>query len=211
MEKKAKTAPAFKLPDRLVSSVDLMRTLRELKGLDDWLNQAAIRSGGEKVNPPKTSATLDEVSSKNGVSLLDNAQRQQLITILESFAVKAPKIHIAFAVEPSANFLIQLVNWLRANIHPMILLDVGLQPALAAGCSVRTTNKLFDMSLRNRFVDSRHFLAEAIDAIEDKISPVVVASQNVETPQAVPKPQATESATPPQPTEQPQTTEVQKP
>lgn len=174
MEHKETKSPAFKLSDRLVGSVDLMRTLRELKGLDDWLNQAAIRSGGGQVTAPKTSTTLDEISSSNGVSLLDNAQRGQLIKALESFANSAPKIHIAFAVEPSANFLKQMISWLRTNINPIILLDVGLQPALAAGCSVRTTNKLFDMSLRNRFSDSRHLLAEAIDAIQDKVSPVNV-------------------------------------
>ncbi len=174
MEQKATQAPTFKLPDRLVTSVDLMRTIRELKTLDDWLNQAAIRSGGKEVVPPKTSATLEEVSSTNGISLLDAGHRTQLTALLESFASKAPRIHISFAVEPSASFLNRIIIWMRANISPVVLLDIGLQPALAAGCSVRTTNKFFDMSLRNRFVDSRHFLVDAIDAIEDKRSPVNV-------------------------------------
>lgn len=169
MEKqhKQQNTTTFKLPDRLVTSVDLMRTIRELKKLDDWLNQASIRSGGVQVNAPKTSATLDEIALGNAVSLLDSVQRQQLIKILDSFAISAPKIHMSFAVEPSANFLLRMISWLRTNVNPIILLDVGLQPALTAGCSVRTTNKFFDMSLRNRFADSRHFLVESIESIKD--------------------------------------------
>lgn len=187
-----KNATAFRLPDRLITSVDLMRTIRELKSLDDWLNQAAIRSGGQQVSPPKTSATLDETAQNNSVSLLDSVGRQQLIAVLESFAIKAPKIHISFAVEPSANFLSRMIIWLRTNISPVILLDVGLQPALAAGCSVRTTNKLFDMSLRNRFTDSRHFLLDAIQEIEG-MSPAKPAPTPTPEPvvSSAPVPQAT--------------------
>lgn len=174
---KTKKINSLKLPDRLVTAVDLMRTIRELKMLDDWLNQAAIRSGGAQVAPPKTSSTLEEMSSLNGVSLLEPSHRNQLIKALESFALSVPKIHMAFAVEPSANFLSKMIVWLRTNIHPLIVMEVGLQPALTAGCSVRTSNKLFDMSLRSRFVDSRHFLAESIEEITANDPDSVVAEQ----------------------------------
>lgn len=43
----------FRLPERLITMVDLNRTLRELKYLDDWLKQASIRSGGQEVKAPK--------------------------------------------------------------------------------------------------------------------------------------------------------------
>ncbi len=155
----------FRLPERLITMVDLNRTLRELKYLDDWLKQASIRAGGTEVKAPKTSATLDAVASLNGISLLDENQRDQLINLLEGFSHSAPKIHMSFAVEPSAFFLNKVVVWLRANINPIILIEVGLQPALAAGCSVRTQNKLFDMSLKHRFVYSRQFLIKSIEEI----------------------------------------------
>ena len=184
MEKTKKTN-SLKLPDRLVTAVDLMRTIRELKMLDDWLNQAAIRSGGAQVTPPKTSSTLEELSSLNGVSLLESSHRDQLINALESFALSVPKIHMAFAVEPSANFLSKMIVWLRTNIHPLIVMEVGLQPALTAGCSVRTSNKLFDMSLRSRFVDSRHFLAESIEEIaKNDPEPAITDQQQLATAEA---------------------------
>ena len=155
----------LQLPPRLVSSVDLSRVIRELKNLDDWLNQAALRSGGQAVTMPKTSTSLEEVASLNGVSLLDPSHRTQLLQALSGFSAHAPRIHMSFAVEPSAQFLLQTISWLRANINPVLLLEVGLQPTIAAGCTVRTTNKLFDMSLRHRFVDSRPELIRSIAAV----------------------------------------------
>ena len=159
---------SIKLPDRLVTSVDLSRVARELKQLDDWLTQANLRSGGQPVNAPKTSATLEELASINNVSLLEKAHREQLINVLSAFIEHAPKIHMSFAVEPSANFLNKMIVWLRKNVNPVVLLEVGLQPTITAGCSVRTTNKVFDMSLRNRFVDSRPMLVKSIAKFEDK-------------------------------------------
>ena len=57
-------------------------------------------------------------------------------------------MHISFAAEPSVKALETILVWLRDNIHPKVLLQVGLQPAVAAGCVLRTPNKVFDMSLR---------------------------------------------------------------
>ncbi len=184
----------FRLPERLITMVDLNRTLRELKYLDDWLKQAAIRAGGTEVKAPKTSATLDSVASLNKVSLLDETQRSQLIKLLEGFKESAPKIHMSFAVEPSAFFLNKMVVWLRANINPIILIEVGLQPALAAGCSVRTQNKLFDMSLKNRFVDSRKFLIQSIVEISgNQTAPAITAETQVAEPVAAEPVQETQA------------------
>lgn len=106
-----------------------------------------------------------------------------MINLLQGFRDSAPKIHMSFAVEPSAYFLNKVVVWLRANINPVILIEVGLQPALAAGCSVRTANKLFDMSLKNRFVDSRPFLIKSIEEISGNMpaeTQTPVAQETVE-------------------------------
>lgn len=154
--------PQIKLPERMIGSVDLSRTIRELKTIDDWLNQAALRGSGQAVSIPKTSTTLEEIASLNGVSLLDKSHRAQLIAVLDAFALHAPRIHMSFAVEPSGPFTRRMVVWMRTNVNPVMLLEIGLQPTLAAGCTVRTTNKLFDMSLRHRFTESRLQLVESI-------------------------------------------------
>lgn len=168
----------IKLPERVVGSVDLSRAIRELRAIDDWLNQAAIRGSGQAVSVPKTSRTLEEIATQNGVSLLDKKQRQQLIQVLDAFFVQAPRIHMSFAVEPTAPFTKTMVVWMRANISAVILLEIGLQPSLAAGCTVRTTNKLFDMSLRHRFTERRLELIQSITeaTVDTKVDPGQVAS-----------------------------------
>lgn len=168
-----KSPQTIVLPERLVTAVDFARVSRELKMLDDWLNQASLRETGKAVTAPKTSATLEELALANKISLLEPAQRQQLMEALKAFGDQAPKIHMSFAVEPSAAFLNRMIVWLRTNVSPLILLDVGLQPTLAAGCTVRTVNKIFDMSLRNRFVESRPLLVQNIAKFQGEPQAVV--------------------------------------
>lgn len=150
------------LPERLISSTDLNRAIRELKDLDDWLAQVAIRKSGKAITPPKTTPTLEELATVNKFSLLKMEDREQMLKLLNILSATAPRIHMSFAVEPSAVFTRTIIAWLRSNISPLLLLEIGLQPTLAAGCMVRTTNKMFDMSLRHRFFENRSILVEKI-------------------------------------------------
>lgn len=156
------------LPERLVSSVDLSRTIRELEALDESMRQAALRKPGEPTKLSRSSVTLEELARENGVQLTDATQREQLIGLLHGFMDHAPRIHMSVAAEPSAAFSHRVTIWLRQNIHPLTLLEIGLQPTLAAGCIIRTNNKLFDMSLRHRFKDNRGILYEKISAIGEQ-------------------------------------------
>jgi hypothetical protein len=128
------------------------------------------------VQTPKTSQTLEDIASINGISLLDQTQRTALMEVLDNLKKTAPRVHMSFAVEPSAQFRINMITWLRANVHPFILLDSGLQPTLAAGCMLRTTNKMIDMSLRHRFKENRHFLVEKIAAFPETVAKPAPAS-----------------------------------
>src|SRR5258708_21999925 len=105
---------------------------------------------------------LDELASGNGLNLLDEATRKYLVVFLEDITAHAPVIHISFAADPSSAFLQKLVLWFRQNIHPSILIRVGLQPNIAAGCVLRTTNKYFDLSLRKTLLQHQAELVTAI-------------------------------------------------
>jgi hypothetical protein len=161
----------FVLPEDLISSIDLNRTLRELAALDDSLYQANLRAPGEPTKIARSSRILEDVASSNGISLLNAQHRAELIKALKAFDAHAPRLHMSFAAEPSAKFTHQIIVWLRENIHPLLLLEIGLQPTLAAGAMVRTTNKVFDLSLRSHFAKNRHLLNEKILATEDKPMP----------------------------------------
>ncbi|MEK7603477.1 MAG: hypothetical protein AAB459_04545, partial [Patescibacteria group bacterium] len=136
---------SISLPVAVVGRVDLGRLLREVEGLTDFLEQAAIREPGTaQAKMPKTSRLLDQAIEINKLNLLTNDDRNQLRQFLKTVYQEAPVMHMSFSADPSPNFTQKLVAWLRQEIHPFVLLQVGLQPNIGAGCVVRTTNKYFD-------------------------------------------------------------------
>ncbi len=152
----------LELPTLIFGSVEVRRLQRELESLDDYLQQSSIREAGKQPQLPKTSRLLDALASNNNLNLLLDADRSKLHNFLSKVETKAPTIHISFAADPSSAFTAKIVAWLRTNIHPYALLDLGLQPSIAAGCIVRTSNKAFDFSLRNHFHNKRQMLIDAI-------------------------------------------------
>lgn len=163
-----KDTHTFTLPSSLVGGSDLSKLIRELEKLDDFLYQTQIRTPGSSMQLPKNSRTLDEVSSQNHYSLLDTAHRKQLLEALKHLDGHAPVVHISFAVEASPAFASKIVAWMRQHIHEYLLVEIGLQPSVALGCVVRTNNKIFDMSLRNKFSEDKQILIKKLEEIEPK-------------------------------------------
>ena len=164
LERAKDTVKRIELPTIVFGPVEINRLLRELESLDDFIQQAGIRDPGKQPAMPKTSRTLDAVANNNAMNLLLPNDRKKLKQFLESVKAKAPVIHMSFAADPSATFTAKIVAWLRTNVHPYALLQLGLQPTIAAGCIMRTPNRTFDFSLRNRFSEQRAQLIQAIDA-----------------------------------------------
>lgn len=155
-------AKVLALPIGVVGRVDLGRLIREVQLLDEFLRQAAIREPGTPVKLPRTSRLMDEVIQLNQINVLIEPERQRLAQFLLQVRKRAPVLHISFSADPSPLFTQKLVTWLRREIHPFVLLQIGLQPNIGAGCVVRTTNQYFDFSLRQNFIDKRGLLAEKL-------------------------------------------------
>lgn len=147
------------LPLGVISRVDIGRLLREVELLTGFLQQAAIRQPGTSIKLPKTSRMLDEIIQVNQLNVLIEADCARLKSFLESVKKQAPVMHMSFSADPSPLFSQRLVEYLRKEIHPLVLVQVGLQPNIGAGCVVRTTNHYFDFSLRQRFTNNRELLA----------------------------------------------------
>ena len=162
-EAKPGIARRLELPTIIFGPVEVHRLSRELETLDDFIQQATIREPGKQAPLPKTSRSLDAIAGNNNLNLLLPTDRKKLKQFLDAVTTKAPVIHMSFAADPSATFTAKIVAWLRTNIHPYTLLVLGLQPTIAAGCIMRTPNKTFDFSLRNRFDGQRDLLLRAID------------------------------------------------
>jgi hypothetical protein len=152
------------LPVAVTGPADVGRLLRELELIDQSLLQLGLRKGGEEVKMPKTSRLMDQIAEMNKLNLLQKLDRAELEHFLAAIKEKAPVIHMSFSADPSVAFLEKLMSWLRREIHPAILLTIGLQPTIGAGCIVRTTNKQFDFSLREDFVNKRDILLSKIAA-----------------------------------------------
>jgi len=152
------------LPPSVVSQVDVARIMRELNSLGDFFISTKARPPGTNVQPPRLSRSLDQLAQANKVNLLEDAQRRQLNSALNEILGRAPLIHMSFASEASPKALDKIIVWLRSNIHPQTLLQVGLQPTIAAGCMVRTSSRVFDLSLRSYLRAEEPYLIQLIAA-----------------------------------------------
>lgn len=174
-------SPQLALPSTVTGLTDVTRLQHEAETLDEYLRQAALRKGGDANKLPKIPVMLDDVATLNHLNLLHEPDRQRLAAFLKLLQTRAPQVHMSFASEPSTEFTAKIVTWLRQNIHPLMLVQVGLQPSIAAGCTLRTTNKVFDFSLRQHLVRNRQLLVDAISNLG-------------EAPAAVPQPPAQAAA-----------------
>lgn len=154
----------FILPLQVVGQTELNRLLLELESLESELigsggsnNQSAATSG-----PPKTTDLLNQTAISNGYNLTQNKDRRLIAEALKQIRDQAPLLHISFAAEPSPKVTQAVLAWLRGNVHRYALLHIGLQPAIAAGCVLRTPNKIFDLSLRASFERQKPYLIELI-------------------------------------------------
>lgn len=171
------------LPATITGLTDVTRLQRESETLDEYLRQAALRKGGHATELPKIPVMLDDVATVNHMNLLQEADRKKLADFLQHLQTAVPVVHMSFASEPSTEFTAKIVTWLRQNIHPLMLVQVGLQPSIAAGCTLRTTNKVFDFSLRQHFVRNRQILVDTLTKLDQAQSvPTTQPTAQVATP-----------------------------
>lgn len=157
-------AADLQLPLGITSPADVGRLLRELEGLERFFHQTEIRTPGSNMQPPKSSNLFDEIASSNQLNMLHEQDRAKLRSFLNSVKAAAPVLHMSFAADPSPLFMQKLMTYLRREIHPLVLVRTGLQPNIGAGCILRTRNKVFDLSLRQRFASKRNLLLERLHA-----------------------------------------------
>jgi F0F1-type ATP synthase delta subunit len=192
------------LPNGVVTRADVGRLALEAEALDSALNAAAVRGNGSEL--PKTSQLLNEMVAMNKLNLLQPNDRKSLLTFLQATRTSAPTLHISFNTDPSPVFQQGLITWIRREINPALLLQIGLHPSIGAGCVVRTTNKYFDFSLRNRFAQRRDVLMARLHGDEPVVAAASVAPATQEvvaapapapasTPEVAPQP-TTVTATP---------------
>lgn len=150
------------LPPIVVSKVDVIRLLRELEAVSSVHEQARLAK--TPAQTVKLSNMLEAVVQANKLNLTSSADNTRLHDFLQQLKRDAPAIHMSFAAVPTGTFTSKVVEWLRSEVHPLMLLDIGLQPSIAAGCVIRTTNKYIDCSMRQHLLKNRPQLIDMIRA-----------------------------------------------
>lgn len=163
-EQTAAQSTKMVLPVQVAGMVDVGRLIRELDQIDNIVLQLTLKADGGEVKMPKTSRLMDQTVQLNHLNLLDQAHRDALKAFLENVREHSPIIHMSFSADPPASFTEKLMGWLRREIHPQLLLTVGVQPTIGAGTIVRTANKQFDFSLRTDIESKRAMLLEKISS-----------------------------------------------
>ena len=167
-EQPANATVGLNLPVGIVGAGDLRKLRRELEQLEDTLQQMRLRTNAPVAKLPRASRAIEEFAATNRLNLLLPDDRQRMGAFLAHTIQSAPVLHMSFAAEASRKFTTELVLWLRTNLQPDILLDIGLEPNIAAGCTLRTPSHQYDFSLRARFAAQAGLLGEKLRAPEPK-------------------------------------------
>ncbi|MBP7807118.1 hypothetical protein KA047_01335 [Candidatus Saccharibacteria bacterium] len=146
------------LPASLYTRADVSRLVREVEDLIASEHGDKLRSGEASL---QMSRLLQNVSDAN-VGDDGPPTLQSLKQALTSVHQKAPVVHLSFAANPSPEFLERVISWFRTEVNPYVLLQIGLQPSIAAGCIIRTPSKYFDLTMRKRFSEKRPVLVEQL-------------------------------------------------
>lgn len=151
----------LRLPTILASKQDITHVHRELRVFSDLVMQSIMRHDSP-VQYPAISSTLRAMATENQIDLRDEVACKHLLEQLEALQKNAPTLHISFPIDPSPEVVQKLIIWLRKELDPRIVIQIGLQPTIAAGIVLRTPNRQFDFSLRQHLYRNRDKLKEAL-------------------------------------------------
>ena len=152
----------FSLPEVIATRGDVLRLYRELEALERYFKARTQQQ------TPKISRNLSVFARDNKIDLNDAGVRAEALEFMAQLKKSAPIMHMSFASDPPAPVVVKIVSWMRKQAHPHTLMQVGVQPNIAGGCTLRTTSKYFDFSLRRHFKDHYKQLGEAVHQVSDR-------------------------------------------
>ena len=148
-----------KLPLGIVTRSDLLKIEGELLRVGEAYRQAEL---AHRKLEAAFSPIVEQLFGDRHLQITRQADRDQLTRELAALKKKAPIVHVSIASEPSAVFLSKLLRWFRDSVHPHVLLQISVRPSIAAGMIVRTTNRVFDFSMRQHLDQHKDMLLAAV-------------------------------------------------
>jgi hypothetical protein len=153
--------------DGSVSSPQNLKTLvLEMRDYAHWFSQNEVR---KRINA-KHSTDKPELSPAANALIHDWEQKgssdrkslDELIAALEDMEDAAPKVTITLAAPPAAGLKKMLVNWLREEVAPDVLVTFDFNSTLLGGMVLRCGSRIFDWSFRRQILDSRGQFPEVL-------------------------------------------------
>lgn len=134
-----------KLPDNLYSVDQVLAVAEELHQYGRQLAQKGPKTGDQELSAEATGmlATLPAGERDEGSKI------EELREGLEQVAASAAVITLVLAAPPSAQLKQELTKWLRTNVRPQLLVNFHVDPEIAGGIVIRSTNRIFDNSFRS--------------------------------------------------------------
>ncbi|HSX02929.1 MAG TPA: F0F1 ATP synthase subunit delta [Candidatus Saccharimonadia bacterium] len=157
---------AFELPSAVYSPELLDSVSYELEQYLAWYQQARVqhRSGVAPAAEPSYSA---ETAQTIEAWLAASGKKPTIETIEALLAhlrgLKLPTAHIMLATLPNHAQRAQLVDWFRRLAGRPLLVAFVADRNLGGGIVVRTPNRIFDYSWRQRLTEGRSKLAEIVN------------------------------------------------
>ena len=154
---------AFNLPSSVNTPQLLEAVIFELDRLRSWLADSEVK---QKVG---ARPTLEPSRSPETQVILDTRFKDQPLTVdgLEALlsevrTLKPVTIHLTLAALPGEAIHQQLIEWFRGNCRPDVLVSFAADRTIGGGLIVRTPNRIFDYSFRQRLIDGRVKIPELV-------------------------------------------------
>jgi hypothetical protein len=140
---------SYKLPLSLYEPDQLAMSAEELKSLAERLSRPPAKKPVEVPLLDETEALLAELPA---AKRRQPAALYELAEQIEKLSVAAPRLTLTLAALPSSHLREDLVKWARTNLTANVLVVFRVNPDLAGGLMMRTTNRLLDCSFRQRLL-----------------------------------------------------------
>ncbi len=154
---------AFNLPSDITTPQVFEAVQFELERLRDWLSNSAVKCkvGAKPVHEPscspETKQLLDSWLGDKAPSVT------QLTALIEELRkLKPVTVHIVLAALPGDDLKQTLVDWFRTNCRPDVLVGFSADRTIGGGIIVRTPNRIFDYSFRERLAQGRANIPELV-------------------------------------------------
>jgi hypothetical protein len=153
----------FSLPTSVYSPELVDSVKYEIEHYLAWYRENHIHKtvGAPEIAEPDHSAeTAETIEAWTNGKPLTVTSLENLVAYLHD--LKLPIAHVTLAALPNHTQRQQLVDWFRTLAGPNVLISFVGDRNLGGGVVLRTPNRVFDYSWKQRLMDNRGKLAEVV-------------------------------------------------